>query len=553
MSIQNIINASTRLDKANQYDPFEEGLKQVDKVFSAMETFEKETNEKAMNNAENFVEGAIGYDLFPPAAQDIIYGKLKTTGEEMAAAEAAGDRKKVRELKLQGSNLISITNTLGSILKDHSEDLLGTDGEGNYSTGSNLLMMNMLINKEYTIRDDETNGMVIDFTGAGYTGKSGIKLDELDEHVFLKMRDGAVAYNDGIKNIRNNARNKLPFEQDAFKKTIKRTLNTDQKLITSVWDDNFTLKDGKTLKEIWEEENVGKDANEYLRTSGTEWEGYKEELRTWASNKLFTGGENEFKKYTPLPTNPMGDDGIPTFKNYVSYSYTVGEGDKKKLIEKKMSPGAAQTLFLQLQDGVVDDPQRKGVELRYIDGSDGTGWYDGNVLAYETTKDLVKDNSLNEPEFQNIKTKIVKADTRDDNTYDVKYRTGADYTTLEGGDKKVATNLNNLIFPQTDTRNPNGLYFARVNMLSNEVELYNKENKPFLINGQRVKYRVRKSASLEVKSSTLKKILDMLDDQKLLKNIEYPEIDFNSNVAEVPEEETPKTPKKPKGFNFKSE
>ena len=303
MAIQNIINASARLDKANQYDPFSEGLKQIEKGFNAMETFEKQQNEKAMSSAENFVDDAIGYDLFPPAAQEIIYGKLKTNGEDLAAADAAGDKKRVRELKLKGVDLIAITNTLGSILKDHSEDLLGTGGEGNYSNGSNTSMMDMLINGEYTIRDDEENGMVIDFNGNGYTGKSGVKMDELDEHVFLKMKDGAVAYNDAIKSIRNSSSKGFPMETDAFKKTIKQTLNTDHKLITSIWDDNFTLKDGKTLKDLWQEENPSLDANEYLRTSGAEWKNYKEELRTWASSKLFTGGQNNYRKYSPGPPN----------------------------------------------------------------------------------------------------------------------------------------------------------------------------------------------------------------------------------------------------------
>ena len=178
-----------------------------------------------------------------------------------------------------------------------------------------------------------------------------------------------------IKTIRNNAKKGLPFEQDAFKKTIKRTLNTDQKLITSVWDDNFTLKDGKTLKEIWEEENVGKDANEYLRTSGSEWKNYKEELRTWASKKLFTGGENNFTNYTPtLP--PSDEDGV-VFKNYEYISFGNG----------KIEGPVAQKLFDDLTaQSQVTDPKNG---TKYIFNSDG--WYDvdGNVVA-KTNDDLVE-------------------------------------------------------------------------------------------------------------------------------------------------------------------
>lgn len=556
MAIQNIIDASARLDKANQYNPFEEGLKQVDKVYSAMETFEKETNEKAMNNAENFVDGAIGFDLLPTSAQDIIYGKFKTIGEDMAKAENAGDRKKVRELKLKGVNLISVQNTIGSILKDHSEDLLGTDGEGSYSSGSNTSMMDMLINKEYTIRDDETNGMVIDFTGAGYTGKAGIKLEELDEHVFLKMKDGALAYNENIKTIRNNAKKGLPFEQDAFKKTIKRTLNTDQKLITSIWDDNFTLKDGKTLKEIWEEENVGKDANEYLRTSGGEWKNYKEELRTWASNKLFTGGENNFRNYTPQKTNPMGDDGVPVFDK----SIKVKKGGNNNF----ESAETAKYLYLGLGDGAVNDPITSQ-EYRYLEGKDGLGWYVGDNLFVDddgkeirTTNDLVKNFGIQDNRFQNLETKIVKADNRNSKTYDNKYKTGADFTTLEGGDDAVSTKLNKLMFGRNDNRNANGLYFApnrslfgikgSDSYLYNTITLYDKNDDPYKINGGKVKYRVKKSDSMEQKSAKLKTILEMLNEERVIKTMEYELIDSNNNETE---EETPKTPKK--GFNFKSE
>jgi len=214
-----------------------------------------------------------------------------------------------------------------------------------------------------------------------------------------------------------------------------------------------------------------------------------------------------------------GDDGVPVFDK----SIKVKKGGNNNY-EK---PEVAKYLYLGLSDGVVNDPITSQ-EYRYLEGKDGLGWYVGDNLFVDdggkeirTTNDLVKNFGIQDNRFQNLETKIVKADNRNEGTYDSKYKTGADTTILDGGDKKVATNLNNLIFPQTDTRNPNGLYFARVNLISNEVELYNKENKPFLINNQRVKYRVRKNASLDEKSSTLKKILDMLNDQKLLKSVGY--------------------------------
>jgi len=561
----NLLKLNKELIESKQSNVGEQIATQVGNVFSALKKFEDDTEALAIENADLLEADAIGVDLLPEAGKEFMYSEFTRIGEEMADAVNRKDKKRIRDLKLEGTNLIAAQNTIGQMLKDHANDLFGTGGEGNYSKGSNKLMMNMLMNKEYSIRKDGRE-MVIDFNGPN--GKKGVKITDLDKHVYLKIDDLAINYDNEIKNIRQAAIKGLPFEKDAFAKVVNQTLNTVPKLVSSIWDDSFTLKDGKTMKELWEAEpkNAGKDANQYLRSGGDNWD--ENAIREFAKEKLMQGGTNDFTAYTPQPpTDPMGDDGIPTFKNYVPYSYIVGEGKNEKVIEKKLTPGAAQTLFLQLQDGVVDDPQRKGVELRYIDGSDGTGWYDGNVLAYETTSDLVKDNSLNEPQFQNIKTKIVQADTRDDNTYDVKYKTGATFEIMNDGDKVVASKLNKLIFPQNDERNPRGLYFDTKNMIQQEVQLFDKANKPVIINGKRVTYSTSKKASMDVKSKTLKTILDMLNDQKLLKSVEYDnKVNSNPNVkytyrdgSEVSDEIINKIEKKKKfkfknkRFNFKSE
>ena len=83
MAIQNIINASARLDKANQYNPFEEGIKQIEKGFNAMATFEKQQNEKANKNlpAYSSIENFLNYQLQKIGLEDqICMENLKLMG-----------------------------------------------------------------------------------------------------------------------------------------------------------------------------------------------------------------------------------------------------------------------------------------------------------------------------------------------------------------------------------------------------------------------------------------------------------------------------------------
>jgi hypothetical protein len=260
----------------------------------ALQKFEEETEAKAIKNAENLEVDAIGVDLLPEAGKEFMYTEFNRIGEELAEAENRKDRKAVRELKLEGANLIKAQNTIGQMLKDHAEDLLGVDGEGSYSGGSDATMMNMLINKEYTIRK-EGKDMVIDFTGPN--GKKGIKLEDLDEHIYLKKNDLAVNYDKAIQGVRNAANKGMPFDKNSFARVVKQTLNTTQKLVASMWDDNFTLKDGQTLKDLWvaDPENAGKDPNDYLRTSGKNWN--ENAVRDFANKKLMQGGINDSISY----------------------------------------------------------------------------------------------------------------------------------------------------------------------------------------------------------------------------------------------------------------
>ena len=322
----NLVKLDKELALSQQDNTVTEITKQVDNVMGALQKFEEETEAKAIKNAENLEVDAIGVDLLPEAGKEFMYTEFNRIGEELAEAENRKDRKAVRELKLEGANLIKAQNTIGQMLKDHAEDLLGVDGEGSYSGGSDATMMNMLINKEYTIRK-EGKDMVIDFTGPN--GKKGIKLEDLDEHIYLKKNDLAVNYDKEINSIRNNAYKGLPFEKDRLSKVVKQTLNTTQKLVASMWDDNFTLKGGQTLKELWEEENPGLDANQYLRTSGGNWN--EKTIRDFANKKLMQGGINDSISYKKKDSGSggfymIGKQSVP--KSAVDPTVALLNGDK---------------------------------------------------------------------------------------------------------------------------------------------------------------------------------------------------------------------------------
>ena len=368
----NLLKLNKDLIESKQSNVGEQIATQVGNVFSALKKFEDDTEALAIENADLLEADAIGVDLLPEAGKEFMYSEFTRIGEEMADAVNRKDKKRIRDLKLEGANLIAAQNTIGQMLKDHAGDLFGTGGEGNYSEGSNRLMMNMLMNKEYSIRKDGKE-MVIDFNGPN--GKKGVKITNLDKHVYLKIDDLAINYDNEIKNIRQAAIKGLPFEKDAFAKVINQTLNTVPKLVSSIWDDSFTLKDGKTMKELWEAdpENAGKDANQYLRSDGDNWD--ENAVREFAKEKLMTGGENDFTAYSPNEGPGDGDDVL--FKNYEYISFG----------NDKIEGPVAQKLFDDITaQSQVTDPKNG---TKYIFNSDG--WYgvDGTLVA-KTNDDLVE-------------------------------------------------------------------------------------------------------------------------------------------------------------------
>ena len=347
---------------------------QVGNVFSALKKFEDDTEALAIENADLLEADAIGVDLLPEAGKEFMYSEFTRIGEEMADAVNRKDKKRIRDLKLEGANLIAAQNTIGQMLKDHAGDLFGTGGEGNYSKGSNKLMMNMLMNKEYSIRKDGKE-MVIDFNGPN--GKKGVKITDLDKHVYLKMDDLAVNYDKEINNIRRSANKGLPFEKDQLARVVNQTLNTVPKLVSSIWDDSFTLKDGKTMKELWEADpiNAGKDANQYLRSGGDNWD--ESAVREFAKEKLMQGGTNDFTAYSP--NDDLGDGDDVSFEDY----------EYVNIGNTKMKGPVARKLFKDLTaQKQVSDP-RDGTEYYFDDG-----WYDLDGTLVAKTNDIFAEKVL---------------------------------------------------------------------------------------------------------------------------------------------------------------
>jgi hypothetical protein len=454
----NLVKLDKELALSQQDNTVTEITKQVGNVMGALQKFEEETEAKAIKNAENLEVDAIGVDLLPEAGKEFMYTEFNRIGEELAEAENRKDRKAVRELKLEGANLIKAQNTIGQMLKDHAEDLLGVDGEGSYSGGSDKTMMNMLINKEYTIRKDGKD-MVIDFTGPN--GKKGIKLEDLDEHIYLKKNDLAVNYDKGIMDIRQAARKGEPFEKDAFAVIVKQTLNTTQKLVASMWDNNFTLKDGKTLKDLWQEENPNLDANQYLRTSGGNWD--ENAVREFANEKLMQGGINDAKNYAKkektdgdgkgsfaVPGNQFGDAGYISYRSDSYIRRQAANIDRGK-----------QIINFGNENYVFDkESQKYTVESPGVDN--------GVVLTKQQIADRMGvDLSL-------IKSKDVNIDP---NTVDED--TGITYKIMANNQTTAADEWNKVLIPRNNVKNKYGLQFEKSGgMFSSSIRIIDRNDSP---------------------------------------------------------------------------
>ena len=477
----NLLKLNKDLIESKQSNVGEQIATQVGNVFSALKKFEDDTEALAIENADLLEADAIGVDLLPEAGKEFVYGEFTRIGEEMADAVNRKDKKRIRDLKLEGANLIAAQNTIGQMLKDHANDLFGTGGEGNYSKGSNKLMMNMLMNKEYSIRKDGKE-MVIDFNGPN--GKKGVKITDLDKHVYLKIDDLAINYDNEIKNIRQAAIKGLPFEKDAFAKVVNQTLNTVPKLVSSIWDDSFTLKDGKTMKELWEAEpkNAGKDANQYLRSGGDNWD--ENAVREFAKEKLMQGGTNDFTAYTPK----KGKTEINKNNPY-NLGKTIRLGPEESSgYQKSYTNSDVSSILTRIENGVgfnFDDDfysyKNGGWYRNFTEGdTPGSSNYYGD--PNELTKQVFR---TNEPAFLNLtttKTANIETGSEDSEVneefgefYD--NQTGLDVNMFGDKDSVFAQKVDQII-PKNLKDNPNGYSVeSRGLLFSNMIGIYDNTKK----------------------------------------------------------------------------
>ena len=358
MANKNLMVANQAMVDANSYDAGTDIANQLGKVMAAQEVFSAQLNEDAMEASEDLSADAIGVDLMSDEAREWTTTEFDRLGTEIATARANGDKKKVRELEMEGANLISMQGQIGNLLKDHAENKLSN----NYSKSADQDMLNMLITKKYTIGKDSDGKYRVFFSqdenlhltedkssswnqtmpfgvpnqkelwqkkydkaeadgdenemkklrlekerlsGKGHSRdwqKEGVLLSDLDKHIRVKDDGQADVFNEQLGKIAKNSNDNKNYNivQNETQRIITETTDTTDKLQTALFDNAFS-QDNKTLAEIYAEENnlSKKDAFAMLRSSGSEYKKNEEKIREWTNNKLTLAAENHHNQNSP--------------------------------------------------------------------------------------------------------------------------------------------------------------------------------------------------------------------------------------------------------------
>jgi len=358
MANKNLLTANQAYIDQQNYNVGEDIVNQAGKVMAGYELFKSNLQEEAMKESEELQADAVGVDLMSEESRDWTIEEFDRIGGEIAAARASGDKKKVRDLEMEGANLLAMQNEIGNLLKDHAENKLSN----NYSKSSDTDMLDMLITKKYTIGKDKDGKYRVFFSqdenlhltedrssewnqtmpfgvpnqkelwqkkydkakanddkkemkrlelekerlsGKGYERdwqKEGVLLSELDKHIRIKDEAQADEFTEMLDKVAKNSNENKKYDvvKNETQKIITSTIDTTDKLQTVLFDDSFS-QDNKTLAQIYAEENnlSEREAFALLRSSGADYKNKEEDIRTWVNNKLNASAMNHHNTNSP--------------------------------------------------------------------------------------------------------------------------------------------------------------------------------------------------------------------------------------------------------------
>ena len=417
-----LIQASLNLDLAKSYDPAQEAVAQIGKAVDSYVKYEEQQSEKAYQIAENLQEGMVGFDLMNDQAQDYYEKELSNIATDLASARAKKDSKEVRRLLAKGKSLVDDQNKIGEIIYAHSQDKLSD----NYVTGANTHELDLLINKEYRIKENKDGERIVVFSKSANQkldlgGKEGILLSELDKFAIPKDTNIAADYLKTLSAVARQAQAGKTYQgspgQNSVNVVINKVLKDVDGLQNALFTEDFQLKDGKRIADLYYEEKGSQlPMNEFISkfmTPGRE-DYNTEELTSFVREKLQAGAVN-YNDFYFKEDESKAEKGAKTdkFGGFSQYSDTGGDPDadvnsfqsipysdkitrRKSLLNLETVPGAHYT-------------------YKY-DGNDNGGWqaFDGTKFVRNMNgADIARIEGLmsaNDSSFSDFNVGKVKSD-----------------------------------------------------------------------------------------------------------------------------------------------
>ena len=372
-----LIQASLNLDLAKSYDPAQEAVAQIGKAVDSYVKYEEQQSEKAYQIAENLQEGMVGFDLMNDQAQDYYEDQLQNIATDLASARAKKDSKEVRRLLAKGKSLVDDQNRIGEIIYAHSQDKLSD----NYVTGANTHVLDLLVNKDYRIKENKDGERIVVF-GMGDNekfddnflgGKEGILLSDLDKFAIPKDANIAGDYLKTLSAVARQAQAGKTYQgspgQNSVNVVINKILKDVDGLQNALFTEDFQLKDGKRIADLYYEEKGSQlPMNEFVSKFMTPGrKNYNtEELTSFVREKLQDGAVNYNKFYFKEDESEAEKGATGLFYDETHNNQTIPAGrPMSNGYQQKFPPSYINQQLQNLQDG--KDVILGGKLFRWVD------------------------------------------------------------------------------------------------------------------------------------------------------------------------------------------
>jgi len=400
-----LIQASLNLDLAKSYDPAQEAVAQIGKAVDSYVKYEEQQSEKAYQIAENLQEGMVGFDLMNDQAQDYYEDQLQNIATDLASARAKKDSKEVRRLLAKGKSLVDDQNRIGEIIYAHSQDKLSD----NYVTGANTHMLDLLVNKDYRIKENKDGERIVVF-GMGDNekfddnflgGKEGILLSDLDKFAIPKDANIAGDYLKTLSAVARQAQAGKTYQgspgQNSVNVVINKVLKDVDGLQNALFTEDFQLKDGKRIADLYYEEKgsqlpMNEFVSKFMTPGRKDAKGKSlyntEELTSFVREKLQDGAVNYNKFYFKEDESEAEKGATGLFYDETNNKQLIPAGrPMNNGYQQKFPPSYINEQLQKLQDG--KDVILGGKLFRWVD-PENTGesaWHYAGPERFEKVGD----------------------------------------------------------------------------------------------------------------------------------------------------------------------